>query len=120
MPCVVEPLEERPEIQSPLGLNKGGEDDDVREIVPSLRIEYATTRHKLQCGIVPSPINECVRKVRLLVHAFTDDGEDQLATIGQSDVNPIAEFQLVEMKKDRGTVVVVDVTEDDRRTLLAG
>src|SRR5580704_11122553 len=66
-----------------LRLDERGEDDDVREVVASTRIEYATACHQLQRRIVARTVDEGVGEVRLLVHTLADDREYQVASVGQ-------------------------------------
>lgn len=88
--------------------------------MPSLGIEYSTTRHELQRRISARAVHELVRKILLLVKALTNDRKHQLASVGQGDVHSIPELQFIDVVKNRRTVVVVNVTQNDRRTLLAG
>lgn len=83
------------------------------------RIEYSPAGNELERGVVARPVYELVRKIRLLVHALTNHREHEFAPVGQADVDAVTELQFVQVKEDRGSVIVVHVSQDDRRAFLA-
>jgi hypothetical protein len=82
-------------------------------------IEDPSARDELECGIGARAVDELVRKVRLLVHALSDDGEDQLSPVRQRHVHPVPKIEFVQFEKDRSAVIVVNVAQNDRGSLLA-
>jgi hypothetical protein len=104
---------------SDLRLHKGGEYDNVREVMTGRRIKYSAAGNELERGVIARAIDEFVGERCLLVLANSDDGELEFLPILQGDVDPIAQGQLVQVEENGRAVKIVNVTKDDCRALLS-